>query len=76
MPQKNSIAFLNYFSHVLLGINAFALGTTALSFILGYGTPEQRWEWLWHSGLSMLVLLLLMVRLRQYERSGCEPPES
>jgi hypothetical protein len=68
MPSKPSAAFMKIFSRVLLGMNAFAALTVAMSFVLGYGTPELRWQWVWQLGLSLAVLATLLVMVRQAER--------
>jgi hypothetical protein len=68
MASSPSIVFLKAMCGFLIGMNAFALLVLAFAFALGFGTSEQRWEWVGHSGLSMLVQLPLLVMVRQAER--------
>jgi hypothetical protein len=68
MLPKPSAAFAKVLSHVLLGMNAFAVLAVVMSFVLGFGTPEMRWQWVWQLGLSLAVLATLLVMVRQAER--------
>lgn len=68
MPPKSSAVFLKALSGFLVGMNAAAVFIVVLSFVLGFGTSDQRWEWAWHSGLSLVVLAALLVMARQAER--------
>ena len=68
MSSKPSAVFLKALCGFLIGMNAAVVFIVALSFALGFGTSDQRWEWAWHSGLSLVVLATLLVMVRQAER--------
>lgn len=68
MSSKPSAVFLKAFCGFLIGMNAAAVFIVVLSFVLGFGTSDQRWEWAWHSGLSLAVMAMLVVMMRQAER--------
>lgn len=68
MPPKPSAVFLKALCGFLIGMNAAAVFIVVLSFVLGFGTSDQRWEWAWHSGLSFAVLASLLVMVRRAER--------
>ena len=68
MSSKPSAVFLKALCGFLIGMNAAAVFIVVLSFVLGFGTSDQRWEWAWHSGLSLVVLATLLVMVRQAER--------
>ncbi len=76
MSRKRSMVFLVFLTHAMVGMNAFAVCVVALSFVLGFGTPEQRWDWVGNSALSLSVLLPLMVMVRHAERRERDSPPS
>ncbi len=68
MASSPSTVFLKALCGFLVGMNAFALVVFALAFALDFGTSEQRWEWIRHWSLSILVQWPLLAMMRQAER--------